>query len=58
MIILEKRKLERNIFRKLRDKNSINQRESVEKNVKLYIDRLASENNNIGFIAIYWPLKN
>ena len=58
MIIIEKKKLERNIFRKLRDKNSFNQRENVKKNVKLYIDRLANENNNIGFIVIYWPLKN
>ena len=59
MTIFENKKLERDTFRKLRDKISINQRENVEKNVRLYIDRLANENNNnIGFIAIYWPLKN
>jgi len=38
MTIFENKKLERNMFRKLRDRISLNQRENVEKNVKLYID--------------------
>jgi len=37
---------------------SLNQRENVEKNVKLYIDSFVKGYKNIGYIAIYWPLKN
>ena len=58
MIIFEKKKLERVMFRKLRDEISFNQRENVEKNVKLYVDLFVKEHKNIGYIAIYWPLKN
>ena len=58
MIIFKQKKLERDFFRKIRDENSINQRENVEKNVKLYIDLFVKEYKNIGYIAIYWPLKN
>ena len=58
MIIFEKKKLERVMFRKLRDEISFNQREKVEKNVKLYVDLFVKEHKNIGYIAIYWPLKN
>ncbi len=58
MNILEKKKLERDTFRKLRDEISINQRENVEKNVKLYVDSFIKEYKNIQYIAIYWPLKN
>ena len=58
MIISEKKKLERNKFRKLRDKISIQQKENVEKNVKLYVDSFVKEYEKIGYIAIYWPLKN
>ena len=58
MTISEKKKLERHTFRKLRDEISLNQRETVEKNVKLYIDAFIKEYKNIGYIAIYWPLKN
>jgi len=35
MTILERKKLERDTFRKLRDEISLNQKENVEKNVKL-----------------------
>ena len=56
--IFEKKKLERDTFRKLRDKISISQKENVEKNVRLYIDSLIQADKNIGYIAIYWPLKN
>ena len=58
MTIFEKKKLERNMFRKLRDEISLNQKENVEKNVKLYIDLFVQEHSSIGYIAIYWPLKN
>ena len=58
MTISEKKKLERHTFRKLRDEISINQRENVVKNVKLYVDSFIKEYKNIGYIAIYWPLRN
>ena len=58
MTISEKKKLERDKFRKLRDKSSLNQMENVEKNVKIYVDSFLKEDKNIGFIAIYWPLNN
>ena len=58
MTISEKKKLERHTFRKLRDEISLNQRENVEKNVKLYVDSFIKEYKNIGYIAIYWPLRN
>ena len=58
MNIFEKKKLERHTFRKLRDQISLNQSENVVKNVKLYVDSFVKEYKNIGYIAIYWPLKN
>ena len=58
MTIFEKKKFERDTFRKLRDEISPNQRDSVEKNVKLYVDSFVKEYKNIGYLAIYWPLKN
>ncbi len=58
MNIFDKKKLERDTFRKLRDEISLNQRENVEKNVKLYVDLFIKKYKNIGYIAIYWPLKN
>ena len=58
MIIFEKKKLERDSFKTLRDEISLNQMENVEKNVKLYLDSIFKEYKNIGYIAIYWPLKN
>ena len=58
MTIFEKKKLERDTFRKLREEVSLNQKENVEKNVKLYVDLFFKEYKNIGYIAIYWPLKN
>ena len=57
-MIFEDKKLERDTFRKLRDGISLNQRENVEKNVRLYIDSFVKGYKNIGFIAIYWPLKD
>ena len=58
MTIFEKKKLERDTFRKLRDEVSNNQRENVAKNVRIYIDSFVKGYKNIGYIAIYWPLKN
>jgi len=58
MTIFENKKLERDTFRKIRDGISLNQRENVEKNVRLYIDSFVKGYNNIGYIGIYWPLKN
>jgi len=58
MTISEKKKLERHTFRKFRDEISLNQRENVEKNVKLYVDSFIKEYKKIGYIAIYWPLRN
>ena len=58
MTIYEKKKLERDIFRKIRDAISHCQRENVKKNVKIYVDSFLKEHKNIGYIAIYWPLKN
>ena len=58
MTIFEKKKLERDMFRKLRDKSSLNQMQNVEKNVKIYVDSFLKERKNIGYIAIYWPLKS
>ena len=58
MTIFEKKKLERDTFRKLRDEISQNQRENVENNVKRYVDLFIEGYKNIGYIAIYWPLKN
>ncbi len=58
MTISEKKKLERHNFIKLRDEISLNQRENVKTNVKLYVDSFFKEYKNIGYIAIYWPLRN
>ena len=58
MTIFEKKKLERHTFRKLRDEISLNQRENVEKNVKLYVDSFFNAYKKIGYVAIYWPLRN
>ena len=58
MTIFEKKKLEREMFRKLRDKSSLIQMKNVEKNVKIYVDSFVKEVKNIDYIAIYWPLKN
>ena len=58
MNIFKKKKLERDNFKKLRDKTSRNHREKVEKNVKFYLNSFIKEYKNIGYVAIYWPLKN
>ena len=58
MTILKKKNYERDTFRKLRDEISLKQRENVAKNVRLYVDSFVKGYKNIGYIAIYWPLKN
>tara|TARA_B100000886_G_C20297278_1_gene438065 strand:+ start:206 stop:763 length:558 start_codon:yes stop_codon:yes gene_type:complete len=58
MTIFEKKNLERDSFIKLRDEISLNQKEKVEENVRYYLDLLIKEYKEIGYIAIYWPLKN
>ena len=58
MTIFEKKKLERDMFRKLRDNSPLNQMENVEKNVKIFVDSFVKKDKKNGYIAIYWPLKN
>ncbi len=57
MIILVKKNLERNIFRKQRDESSLNDRKNVENNVNRYIESFLNKNQEINHIGIYWPLK-
>ena len=58
MNIFQKKKLEREMFRKFREEISLKQMENVEKNVKLYVDSFVMDHQNNGYIAIYWPLRN
>ena len=58
MNIFERKKLERDNFRTLRDKTSPYQRENAEKNVSYYVDSFIERFKKIDYIAIYWPLKN
>jgi len=51
MTIFENKELERDKFRKLRDGISLNQRENVENNVRLYIDSFVKGYKNIGYIT-------
>ena len=58
MSIFEKKKLERDRFRKLRDEINMKQMGNLEKNVRLYVDLFVKEYKKIEYIAIYWPLRN
>ena len=58
MSISEKKNLERNVFRKLRDESLLIDRRNVENNVKVYLDMFLKRYQEIHNIAIYWPLKN
>ena len=58
MTIFEKKELERITFKKLRDEISVDQKKSVQRNVKIYVDSFVKEYKNICYVAIYWPLKN
>ena len=56
MTIFENKKWERDRFRKLRDGISLDQRENVEKNVRIYIDSFVNGYKNIGYVGIYLSL--
>ena len=58
MIISEKKKYERKIFRNLMEKSSLIDRRNVEINVKLYVESFLKKGMKINHIGIYWPLKN
>ena len=58
MIISKKKNIERDIFRRLRGEIPLNQMKNVENKVRFFIDLFVKEHKNIGYIAIYWPLKN
>ena len=58
MTFLEKKNLERNFFKNLRNESLLIDRKNVEANVKLYLDSLFRQSQNESYIAIYWPLKN
>ena len=51
MTIFENKKLERDTFKKLRYGISLNQRENVEKNVRLYIDSFIKGYKKVNYIA-------
>ena len=58
MTIFKRKKFERDTFKILKDEISLDQKENVEKNVKSYVDSFMKKYKEIGYIAIYWPLKN
>ena len=58
MIISEKKILERNIYRNLRNESSLEDRKNVEINVKIYLDEVFKKTQKNKYIGIYWPLKN
>ena len=58
MIILKKKNLERNFFKKLRAESSLIDRRNVLKNVRLFLDKFSKRNKILNHIAVYWPLKN
>ena len=58
MNISEKKNIERNIFKTLRNESSFNDRKNVAKNVKIYLNSFLNKREYINNIAIYWPLKN
>jgi len=47
MTIHKKKKLERNMFRKIRDEISLCQRKNVEKNVKIYVDSFLKQDKKL-----------
>tara|TARA_B100000886_G_scaffold322857_1_gene266184 strand:+ start:43 stop:597 length:555 start_codon:yes stop_codon:yes gene_type:complete len=57
-MILTKKNLEREVFRKLREESSSNDRRNVFKNVRLFLDKFSMRNKTINHIAVYWPQKN
>ena len=58
MNISEKKKIERNFFKKLRKKNSYLIEKNVEKNVKIYINSIMNKGIKNKYVGIYFPLKH
>jgi len=57
MDISERKDLERNKFRFLREKNNLLERKSVVANVRLFIESVLQKETE-KYLAIYWPLRN
>ena len=53
-----KKNLERNIYRKLREQSTLEDRRKVERNVSIYVDFYLKKYKKINHIGIYWPLEN
>ena len=58
MLISDKKNLERDSFRKLRDASTLTDRKNVESNVQKYLDSFLKKRQTLNYIGIYWPLKN
>ena len=58
MDIKEKKFLERDIFKKLRNSSSTFERRNVEINVEIYLKSFFKKNSKKKYVGIYWPLKN
>ena len=58
MNISDKKKIERDFFKRLRKKNSYLIMKNVEKNVKIYINSVMKEGFKNKYIGIYFPLEN
>tara|TARA_B100001029_G_C14846259_1_gene331135 strand:+ start:68 stop:625 length:558 start_codon:yes stop_codon:yes gene_type:complete len=58
MISSEKKKLERKVFKILRENSSYIDRKNVDINVKLYLQSFLKKDIKSKYVGIYWPLKN
>ena len=58
MHIIEKKNLERNIFKNLRKNSSSIDKRNVKTNVQLFLESIFKKDINKKYIGIYWPLKN
>ena len=58
MRIIEKKNLERNIFKNLRKNSSSIDKRNVKTNVQLFLESIFKKDINKKYIGIYWPLKN
>ena len=58
MIISEKKNLERNFFKNLRNQSTFVDRKNVEINVRIFVDSFFRKGIKNNYIGIYWPLKN
>ena len=57
MDIKEIKRIEREKFKKLRNKSSLVEKNNVRKNVEIFIKSFSKENLLKKYIAIYWPLR-